>query len=129
MIICRQCGAENPDGATRCVHCYVSIGHQIRAGQDARRGQVAGVTRIVTWVAALVVLAIVAVPIYRVAGTAYFKYHLKTTTEAADKACNGPITDSTPDGQRQQIQQCLDTDEQLQKALADYANFTKGAKK
>lgn len=128
MITCKVCGQQNADGTIRCSGCGVAIGHQMRADRDAKRGMISTGFRAVMWVVALILIVCIAPPIYKASGSAYFKWRLKSLEETADKACNGPITDTMPESQRAQIQQCLNEDSPLQKAKSDYNSFTKPAK-
>ena len=83
----------------------------------------------VVWIGVAAALAIGAVPGYHAGKGAYLKFHLDSVTANVMQHCNGPVTDSTPSYQRDQINDCISKDEDLTKAKADYAAFTDSAKK
>ncbi len=124
MPICTNCGEQNPDGISRCVKCGIGLGHQIRAQSDAKRGQVASGVRIVVWIAVVVAVAAVSPAAYHAAGTAYYKHHLKSMFDRAMSDCGGPITETTQQYQKDQINHCLSGKEELKQAQADYDSFT-----
>jgi len=102
--------------------------HQRFANADAKRAQVGTIVRSITWVVALVVLAVVAMPIYRLASAAYYKHHLRSITERAMRNCNGPVTDTMGPNQVDEINKCLAQDADLQEAKTAYAKFSPDAK-
>lgn len=123
MPTCTQCGEQNPVGTSRCNKCGVTLAGQARIRADAKRGAASSAVSLVMRIAVIAVVLLLAYPAYRFAGTTYFQYRLNTVKEAAAKACK----DSS--NQRDQIDQCLATDDNLIKAQTDFDNFTKGGKK
>ena len=128
MPICTSCGEQNPDYATRCAQCGVSLGAQMRAKQDSIRGRNGSIVRIALWMGVLIILAIVLPPAYRTGNAAFQKYKFDAVNNRANKDCNGPITDSMQAYQKDEITKCLASNSELSKAQADYDAFTKASK-
>jgi len=128
MPICTHCGENNLDGTTRCTKCGVALGHQARARVDAKRSQVASAIKMVVWVAAVIIVLIVAPRAYHAAFAGYYRYRLNSVKESAMKMCGGPITDSTTPYQKADIEKCMAADDVVTKAQGDFDNFTKGDK-
>jgi len=126
MINCTNCGEQNPDGTSRCNRCGVILGHQIRAKEDAKRAQTMKMVKIGVWLVGLIIVGIVGPKVYHVGAVAYYKHHLQSMTEHANIYCNGPIKDDMSPAQKDEINKCLDKDQELVKAKADYAELTKG---
>lgn len=127
MPICKACGTNSPDNLTRCVKCGVALGSQFRADADLRRAKTRLMVRAVIWVAVVIALVAVAPSVYHKAGTAYYKYHLKSVSEGAMVDCGGPIVPTMRPDQKTQVDTCLAGNADLKKAKADYAAFTNTA--
>src|SRR5437879_2560865 len=125
MPTCPRCGEQNPDNVTTCNKCGIAFGHQVRANADASRAKARSGVRIAAWVVAVVVLIVIGPRLYHSSVAAYLKYHLKSVTSNTLKDCGGPITESMADYQKTQVQSCISSNADLQKAQSDYSNFTK----
>lgn len=86
----------------------------------ARNG---AVVRGMIWVAVLVVLVVVGPTVYKTGYGAFLRFRLQNAKQSAMKSCNGPILAETPDYQKEQIRQCLATNEELLTAQATYDKF------
>lgn len=126
MPTCPRCGEQNPDSAIVCDKCGIRFGYDIRAKADNRRMANAKVVKAVTWIAIIVVLAILAPKAYHMGYSAYLKHHLKSISDHANIYCNGPVTDTMTETQKAEINKCLDNTAELQAAQKDYDDFTKG---
>lgn len=123
MPKCTNCGEQNPDNVIRCTKCGVSIASQMRSQQDSIRGRNGSIFRAAIWIGVLIILAIVLPPAYRQGNAAYQKYKFEAVKNRAIKDCNGPITDTTQQYQKDEINKCLANNTDLVKAQADYDAF------
>ena len=129
MPICTQCGERNPDNASRCEKCGVTLGSQQRSRQDAVNSRNNLVVRSTLWVAAIVVAAVVAPSAFHTGKAKYLEFRLRSVTSKVNYGCDGPVTDSTPAYKKDEINKCIAASTDLSDAQAAYDSFTKGDKK
>ena len=98
--------------------------HQRYAQADAKRATSGRIVRIAMWVGVLIVLVVAGPPVYHAAGAAYYKHHLQSISEGAMRDCGGPFVDSMGPQKADEIKKCLDENQDLIKAKADYAKFS-----
>ncbi len=129
MPTCTHCGGFNADNAALCSKCGIPLGSQRRAEAGRARQQTATYIRGGVWLIVIVIVAIVAMPIYHASNSAYQKFHLDSVTQNAMKSCGGPATASMSVYEQAQVNDCLAKDEDFVKAKQDYAAFTSAEKR
>jgi hypothetical protein len=112
-----------------CSKCGAGLGQQYRAKADVKHAQFGLLFRVLGWIGALVVLALIGPPIYHVAAAAYLKHQIETTEVRVNSECGGPIQDNMGGYMKDQINDCVAKSTSLRAAKQAYADFTKNDRK